>query len=507
MTTSPRNPNPALSVYRWSLETPDRLALHVAGADYTYRQLVKHATGIAEWLGPARRVGILGSRSLAACAGVLGAMWNGAAYVPLNPANPEDRLARIFETVGLDAVVADEAGISALSPRLREMCHGKVFAPFAVTPERILSGQGPVRAPEECESSDVAYIIFTSGSTGTPKGVMISFGSLRFLLDAVQERFQFNSDDRFSQAAELTFDVSVFDLFAAWGLGASVHVVPAHELMAPSRFIRRRGLSVWSSVPSIPTIMRRMNMLRANAFPTLRYSLFAGEPLPIDLARAWQIAAPHSQVENLYGPTEATIVCIGSCYHDGITPTPDRGTVPIGLPFPGTKAAVLDCNLNPLPRGNNGQLALSGPNLALGYLEDPALTAARFVTISGESWYLTGDFARQDPSGIFHHLGRVDNQVKVLGNRVELEEVETHLRAAAGVDEVAAVAWPIHDGSAEGIIAFVVGASLDPEEIRARMSSRVPAYMLPRRTIQLKSLPLNASGKVDRSALLRYLEQ
>jgi D-alanine--poly(phosphoribitol) ligase subunit 1 len=506
------NYNLAGSFFEHAAAAPSRAALWVDGSEYTFAELASLSMRTADWLGPVPRVGILGSRSLAAYAGILGSAWSGAAYVPMNPKAPEDRLVRMFESVGFDAIVADEAGLAALTARLLNLCGGRVIAPCSSsTPAwaagaRDLPPARPLTEPLARDASALAYVIFTSGSTGIPKGVMISAGSVRFFVDAIQERFSFGPQDRFSQASELTFDVSVFELFAAWNVGASVHVVPGSELMAPSRFIRTQAVTVWSSVPSIPAIMRRLRMLRAGAFPELRYSLFAGEPLPLDLAHAWQAAAPASVIENLYGPTEATIVCIGSRVTPDTVPTPGRGTVPTGMAFPGTRAAILDSHLDPLLPGSEGQLALAGPNLALGYLNDPALTAARFPRIRGRKWYLTGDLARQDAAGVFHHLGRIDHQVKILGNRVELEEIEAHLRDITQSSEVAAVAWPVSEGCAQGIVAFLTSSELAPEAIRTGMQARVPAYMIPRLTIHLDSLPLNPNGKVDRAALIRHLE-
>jgi acyl-coenzyme A synthetase/AMP-(fatty) acid ligase len=247
-------------------------------------------------------------------------------------------------------------------------------------------------------------------------------------------------------------------------------------------------------------------MLKPGAFPSIRYSVFAGEALPYALAEAWQMAAPSSVVENLYGPTEATIYCIGATVGPQSPPTPGRDTVPSGLPLPGLDAAILDESLNFLSAGMEGQLAVSGGQIAQGYFNDPELTRQRFPFINGKTWYLTGDLARKDERGIFHHLGRIDNQVKVLGNRVELEEVEAHLREIVGTDLVAAVAWPITDGSATGIVAFHCSPGVSREAVRDGMKKRVPDYMIPKRVHLLDTLPLGSSGKIDRKALTRMLD-
>jgi D-alanine--poly(phosphoribitol) ligase subunit 1 len=483
---------------------PDRVALYVAGASYSYNELAGWAARAALALGPARKVGVLASRTLGASVGLLGACWCGAAYVPLDPKLPDERLARIFKIIDLDALIVDELGLARMTPKLR------VVAPRLVVDLsdrlELLPADGSP-APIHGESDDLAYILFTSGTTGVPKGVMITLGSVAQFLGAMRPRFCPVPTDRISQTSSLSFDVSVFEMFEAWGAGASVHVIPANQLMAPARFIAEQKLTIWSSVPSIAAFMRRMKLLTPGAFPSLRYTVFAGEVLPYPLAEAWQTAAPSSVVENLYGPTEATVYCLGATVGSDFPPTPGRYTVPSGLPLPGLQAAILDESLAFVPAGCEGQLAISGGQLAQGYYGEPALTRTRFPTISGKTWYLTGDLAFQDERGIFHHLGRIDHQVKILGQRVELEEIEAHLRAISGSDNVAAIAWPIQDGMAAGIVAFTSGVADPPEKLREALVRLVPLYMVPQRFIQVDTLPFGSSGKIDRLALARYLDE
>jgi len=481
---------------------PDRLALYVDGASYSYGELASWVARAALALLPASKVGVLASRSLGAYVGVLGACWCGAAYVPLDPKAPDERLIRIFKTVDLDALVVDEVGLARLTPAL------KAAAPTVVLD---LSGHleslpvDGLRAPMHQKADDLAYILFTSGTTGVPKGVMITLCSVAQLFAAMRPRYCPVPSDRVSQTSALVFDVSVFEMFGAWSTGASVHVIPPTQLIAPTRFIAEQRLTIWSSVPSIAAFMRRMNMLKPGAFPSLRYSVFAGETLSYPLAEAWQRAAPFSIVENLYGPTEATVYCLGATVGPDFPPTPGRKTIPSGLPLPGLEAAVLDDSLTFLPSGREGQLAISGGQLAKGYYADPELTRRRFPTLGGMTWYLTGDLTLQDQRGVFHHLGRIDHQVNILGQRVELEEVEAHLRAVSGSDDVAAVAWPVQEGIAAGIVAFTSGVANTPEQLREGLLRSLPTYMVPQRIIQLDSLPLGSSGKVDRLALARYL--
>jgi D-alanine--poly(phosphoribitol) ligase subunit 1 len=516
------NYNLALPFYENSITNPEAVALFVGRASFSYRDLASSARRIAGWLalegGPVSgRVGILASRTVEAYAGVLGTLWSGAAYVPINPQTPEDRLVRILQMTKLDALITDQAGLDLLSDRVLECAPPRIlFGPNAQSPTTVafqgtrfqsiadLSDEGP-NQPATVAEDALAYIIFTSGTTGTPKGVMIEAGSVAQFRSVVQDRCGFRSTDRVSQVAELTFDNSVLDMFVTWAAGAGLYVVPTSQLMAPAKFIRDHELTIWFSVPSTAVIMQRMKMLKPGAFPSLRCSIFAGEALPIAAAQAWQIAAPNSVVENFYGPTEITVDCIAQRLEDPPNVTRNRGSLAIGKPFPEIHAGIVNAELSFLTPEEEGELVVSGRQVARGYFEDPKLTADRFPTLNGRRWYRTGDLAYQDASGTFHHLGRIDNQVKILGHRVELEEVEAHLREIVGSDLVAAVAWPVSESGATGIVAFHCVPESSRDQIREGMRKRVPAYMVPARIQELDAMPTNSSGKIDRKALVRML--
>lgn len=519
------NYNLAVPFHENARRQPEAPALFVEGTTYSYGELASLAASVAAWLRRPEgrgsgRVGILAARSLEAYAGVLGTLWSGAAYVPVNPHTPEDRLLRIFEMAELDALVVDQAGMNLLSERALSSAPRRILigenvrltaavaqaAGFEVSRLGELPEAG-IDAPAAVADGDLAYVLFTSGTTGTPKGVMIEAGSVAQFRSVVQARCAFAPSDRVSQVAELTFDNSVLDLFVTWAAGAGLYVVPEAQLMAPAKFIREHALTVWFSVPSTACMMDRMRMLKAEAFPSLRLSIFAGEALPMAAARAWQKAAPNSVVENFYGPTEVTVDCIAQRLEEPPNITRNRGSLAIGKPFPGIEAGIVDAELRFLPSEQEGELVVSGRQVARGYFKEAELTAARFPTIDGRRWYRTGDLAYQDATGAFHHLGRIDNQVKVLGNRVELEEVEAHLREIVGSDVVAAVAWPVEDGRATGIVAFHCDAAVERDRVREGMQRRVPAYMVPQRVCRLEALPLGSTGKIDRKALLRMLDE
>jgi acyl-coenzyme A synthetase/AMP-(fatty) acid ligase len=244
--------------------------------------------------------------------------------------------------------------------------------------------------------------------------------------------------------------------------------------------------------------------------PSLRYSLFCGEPLPDAIARAWHTAAPGSVIENLYGPTELTIACLVHRWEPGESPAPGgNGIVPIGRPLPGLGAIVVDDDLRPLPPGEAGELLVCGPQTVPGYWNDPVKTAERFVEIDTspercKRFYRTGDRVVRGESGEYSYIGRTDHQIKVLGFRVELGEIESVLLGHEGVVQAAAVGWPWEDGRALGIVAFVSGSVASTDALIKSAAAVLPEYMVPSRIVLLEELPLNANGKIDRALLLSH---
>jgi acyl-coenzyme A synthetase/AMP-(fatty) acid ligase len=257
-------------------------------------------------------------------------------------------------------------------------------------------------------------------------------------------------------------------------------------------------------------IMRRLGMLKPDSYPALRWSLFCGEPLPMDVTGAWAAAAPSSVVENLYGPTEATVAC--TLYRWDPERSPAEcvlGLVPIGAPVPGMEVSVVDDALGPVAPGEDGELLLAGPQVTPGYWNDAEKTAAAFVAPPGKETvhYRTGDRVRSSADGtVLHYLGRLDNQIKVHGHRVELGEVEAAVREGSGVDAVVAVGWPRIATGAGGIVAFLGATDVDVPAVQKRLTESLPDYMRPRRFVLLDALPVNPNGKFDRKALLSMLE-
>ncbi|MFO0701273.1 MAG: amino acid adenylation domain-containing protein [Nitrospira sp.] len=512
---------------RHAQQTPERPALVVGAATLTYGAM-DHTARI--WAGAivrrlshrAERVGVFAYRSQVAYQGTLAALYAGAAYVPLNRTFPVDRTISMAQDGRLDAIIVDAGSL----PHLKELLAALNPCPVILLPDadtwdgpesaqivtrRDLEATPPLAVLPPVLQDDLAYLLFTSGSTGKPKGVGVTHANILYFLEIMQRRFGIVPEDRFSQTFAQTFDVSVWDLFMAWEYGASVHAMRQIDLLAPTKYINQHQLTVWFSVPSVVAFMRRKNYLRPNSMPTLRYSLFAGEPLPRRSAELWLEAAPNSVVENLYGPTELTIVCIGyrwdpatsqaQCLHE---------LVPMGQLFEGLVGIVVGPDGTILGNDQEGELYIAGPQTVPGYWQNEEKTADRFALIPlsqtmSKRFYKTGDRVLRRTDGTYLYLGRVDHQIKVRGYRVELSEIEGLLCQDPAVDSAVAMGWPFVDGRAEGIVAFVAGKDVDTQRLKGAAQKSLPPYMVPRDIHVLDDMPLNANGKVDRSALAERL--
>ena len=510
---------------------PDHLALELGEQRFTYAQLWERAARIAralnDCLGPAAPlVALLASRSATAYAAILGILAAGRGYVPLNPKFPADRTLSMLAASGCKVVILGaecEGAAKAILAQIREKITAPIvwilpdavytlskldFAPHHVIAARDMNAMVESSEPRVNRDS-IAYLLFTSGSTGVPKGVAISQQNVSSYLEYIARKYGINPHDRCSQNFDLTFDLSVHDLFTCWDAGAALCPFPEQTLV-PVSLITEKDLTVWFSVPSVAMFASKLSMLEPNAFPSLRLSLFCGEALSARLAGAWEQAAPRSIVENLYGPTEATIAISHYRWDTKKSPTECvRGIVPIGWIFDGQDSCVVDDNLSPLPTGESGELCLAGSQVAGGYLNDPTRTRQQFVQIPGSNrprWYRTGDLVKKDHRGCIYYLGRIDHQVKISGYRVELQEIEQVLREAAGTETAVAVPWPLSDGTASGIVAVIAGADhVEDNYIIKSCAARLPKYMVPTRIYRFADLPLNVSGKIDRLKITAVL--
>ena len=506
---------------------PNALAFVVRGVSRTYSEVDRTArvwsNALTQLSGRRpQRIGLFAFRSETAYMGTLAALYAGATYVPLNPSFPAEKNAAMIHEAALDALIVD----TTCAPHLTAVLAGlplPLLTPDldsveGASPEARVIGKSelaafaPVGNLPPIAAEDTAYLLFTSGSTGKPKGVPVTHANAVYFMDVMSRRYGITPEDRLSQTFDQTFDLSVFDLFMAWSNGACVYGMAPVDLLSPGRFINQHKLTVWFSVPSVPAQMRRRNTLLPNSFPTLRLSLFCGEPLVQSSAEMWQAAAPNSVVENLYGPTELTIACFLHRWDPQTSPAMCRnGVVPIGRPYDGLAALIVDSELKPVAEGEPGELCVNGPQTTPGYWENPELTAQRYVNLpvsdhETRRFYRTGDLVAALPDGEFVFLGRADHQIKVLGHRVELGEIEAALRTHAGIEHAIACPWPeLSSTTAEGIVAFVTGNDIDADALIAHAKTQLPPYIVPRQIFTIPEMPLNANGKVDRKTLQERL--
>jgi amino acid adenylation domain-containing protein len=481
------------------------IALEVDGQRLTYRELRDHAGQVAAQLLAAgngrrpRRVGLLADRSASTFIGYLGILRAGATVVALSPKNPPQRLRAIAAAADLDAVLTGPTGDGA---------------PLGV-PELVIgrgdAGAGAAPPYPSIAPDDVAYIIFTSGSTGVAKGVPTSHRNICANLQQVATRYGIGPGSRVSGNFELTFDGSLHDLFVCWSQGGTLVVPSANQLLSPVKVVNSYQLTHWFYVPSTVSFAEKLGTLKPGCMPSLKWSLFAAEPVPIDVVRKWRIAAPNSRYEILYGPTETTVTCTSYVFPPDPADWPEtpNGIAPIGTVYPNLESVVLDGDGNPAA---TGELCIRGPQRFAGYL-DPANNAGRFLTadlqpapegsVLPDYWYRTGDrVAWQD--GVLIHLGRTDQQVKIRGHRIELGEIEAVLRQQPEVRQACVLA--VHNAGNElELAAAVSGDGCAADRLHSVLGDRLPSYMLPRHIAVLEELPLNANGKIDRPELVTRL--
>lgn len=507
---------------------PEAIALVFKGARLTYGALEEEANKLAHLLKDAGcrrgdRVGLLMPKMPTAIVAMLGALKADAIYVPMDPASPAARQARVLEVSDCRFILAAGPVGQGLRDTLATatLKHWPVIgwldenAPSEADPAPAFTLRDlaayPATPPTYANTDgDVAHILFTSGSTGLPKGVMITHSSVAHLIQWAGAYFGITSADRISQHPPLRFDVSTFDVFGTLWAGAELHLVPPELNLLPhklAQFIREARLTQWFSVPSVLNLMANFDVVRQDDFPALRRVLFAGEVLPTPTLIHWMRRLPHVRFTNLYGPTETTIV--SSYYTLPRCPADEREPIPIGTACGGEELLVLDEQLRPVVAGEIGDLYIRGVGLSPGYWRDPEKTRRAFLPYPGgvgpdDRIYKTGDLARRSADGLFYFLGRADMQIKSRGYRIELGEIEAALHALPDLRESAVVA--IQSEGFEGWLiccAYVPAPddTVSPKSLRRELARLVPGYMLPVRWMRFDALPKNANGKIDRPRL------
>jgi amino acid adenylation domain-containing protein len=480
---------------------PSAVAAELGGERVSYAELNRHANQVARLLrglgvGPEVLVGVAMGTSLRRLAALLGVWKAGGGYVPLDAALPAERLAFMIADAAPRVVLTDDASMAAVPT-----ADGVAVVSLDAAWDTVSALDGTDLRDTGVTPANIAYVIYTSGSTGQPKGVMVEHGQVIHFLHGMTRHWRIEPGGAVLQFAAFTFDISVMDMFMTLLGGAKVVLAAPETLHSPPRLAEliRDARITFACLP--PTVL---NLLIGQQFPDLRTLLSSGEELSSELLKAWlHIGA---DIYNGYGPTECSI---GSVFMKLAPSTPLPP--PIGRPKPNYRAYVLDPHLNPVPPGVTGELHIGGPGVSRGYLNRPDLTREKFIPdpfrTSGRL-YKTGDLARRRPDGTLVFAGRIDNQVKIRGLRVELGEIETALEGhpdiaqavvtvvtdQAGVQHLAGYLRPADSASADG-------PALDIGDVRQHLARTLPAAMIPTYLTALAELPLTAHGKVDKAAL------
>ena len=518
------------SFLRTARRLPDRIALDLADSTWTYARLLDKGSAIAATLQRERPdpdpqlTALFSTPSATHFAGVVGALLAGTGFVPLDCRLPVARTRLILELSLADAIVVDAAATSQLTALLKGLDRRMVIVmpdePSTSEASASLPNHQVVAAdrladstewrPVEVAPESLAYLMFTSGSTGKPKGVMISHRNVDHYVRCITRFYELSESDRFSQLNSLGFDMSIFDFAIPWEIGGTVCGPRKEHALSCVRYVNDLGLTVWFAVPSKGIAAKQLGQLAPGVMPTLRISMWAGEALPLDLMDAWSVAAPNSVLDNHYGPTEATVTCTVYRYDPQRSAgEAEYGVMPIGEPYPGMNARVLDEQMLLVGPGEIGELVMVGPQVATGYWHDPERTAEAFIRdpVSGEHAYRTGDLVRMPTEGRpIPYLGRRDFQVQVLGGRVELFEVEAALREATGADVAVAMGWDERAATASYLVAFISAEEVNVNAVRSRLHEVLPSFAVPRRIMAVPHMPLNTNGKVDRKALRAMME-
>ena len=486
----------------------EKTCICIEGENYTYKQVNDFSTGIYEFVRrvKSRNIGIMSHRTLCTYSGILGILKANRSYVPISYKIPESKIKNIIELTEIELIIADFNFLNLALRSIKDLDQKiKILIPeiskkrkFDVDKKNIelyfrndlniFCRHNPLFHSKN--KNDVAYIMFTSGSTGVPKGVEIKHKQVFSYVKNINALVDFNSDDRFSQTFDISFDLSVHDLFVCWSNRATL-CIPSRLILNPIKYIIENKISVWFSVPSVVDSTLKFFSSKRVLLDTLRLSLFCGEPLEYSQVIGWKQLAINSLIFNLYGPTEATIAI--SHYQCSLVNN-KRGIVPLGTIFTDQKYIIDKENHT----YGEGELCLSGSQVITRYYQSSESQHAFFLKNS-HFWYRTGDIVVEE-DGTLYFKRRKDDQIKLNGYRIELGEINRVLKDLTLAKKVVSCI------DKKEIVSFVFDKSknIDNHSILQKCSLHLPSYSVPKKIIylDLKRMPLSINGKIDNKKLL-----
>lgn len=486
------------SARRW----PEKCAVTDAEKSYSYREFYDLTravgTGLLPVTRPRRPVGVYLPKNADAVAAFFGIQWAGCFYSVLNTELPGTRLQQMARTLEPAVIVTNEALLSQakeIFPEFPLLC----LEDLAKTP---VDGGALEAVRARALDTDPLYVNFTSGSTGTPKGIVVCSRSVLDFIDCFTSLFSITERDVIANQAPFDFDVSVKDIYSAMKVGATLAVVPRELFSAPTKlmdFLCEKNATTLIWAVSALCLITGFHALDYKTPETLNKILFSGEVMPLRALKEFRKHLPEACYVNLYGPTEITCNCT---YHILGKDRDYAAGIPIGIPFPNEDVFLLDGEDRPVTQPETeGEICVRGTALALGYYRCPEQNSAHFVQNPlnkdyPERIYRTGDLGRYNGSGELVFSGRKDFQIKYMGHRIELEEIEREMNAVPGVERACCV----FDEKRSRLKGFYVG-SIETEELHARLKRDLPAFMVPGFLRRVEAMPLNKNGKIDRKAL------
>lgn len=487
---------------------PERTAVDDGQLAFTWKELESAARTIGSALSrrvpPRSPVPVLMEKSSLTLAVMLGIVYAGGFYVPVNPVNPPERIKKILRVLNTEIIIAEKTVADSLLKDVPDIKQ--------ITAEQLLSEEtdrerlAVIR--ENSMESDILYGLFTSGSTGNPKAVAVSHDAVIRFISHFTDIFGITEDDRLGNQAPFDFDVSVKDIYSSIMTGAQLILIPKKLFSTPPGlldYLCEKKVTNLTWAVSALTLVSSLKGLDYRIPDQVKRILFSGEAMPPKQLRLWQQALPHTRFVNLYGPTEITCNCT---YFPVEREYSDKEKIPIGRAFPGRRVFLLDDEQREiLAPGSQGEICVAGESLAAGYYRDPEQTAKRFPVYlaegtAGERICRTGDLGYYDEEGNLIFAGRKDFQIKHMGHRIELEEVEAAMNAADGVEKSCCV----FDREHNRLAGFYLG-TVSASELRKSMKEKLPVYMVPAKIIQTPVMPLNKNGKTDRAYFMVQLQE
>ena len=491
---------------------PDKTAFADEHTSCTFKELEQTArrtgTALAKHFTPRNPVPVFMEKSVETIGVFMGAVYAGCFYVPVNPMNPTERLRKIMEKLDPEVIISDEKGKEQLAA-IGNGLENKVMGPEALKTATgtELSEEQYSRLEQiqgQWKETDVLYGIFTSGSTGTPKAIVVSHGAASRFIRHFTEIFEITSEDVIGNQAPFDFDVSVKDIYSSIMTGAQLVLIPKEYFSTPPRlldYLCDKKVTNLTWAVSALTLVSALKGLNYRVPESVKRVMFSGEAMPPKQLRIWQEKLPEAKFVNLYGPTEITCNCT---YFPIERQYEDSEKIPAGKAFPGRRVILVDEEGKQVTEpGVQGEICSAGESLANGYYKEPEQTAEKFVLypVDGteQRMYRTGDLGSYDEEGNIVFAGRKDFQIKHMGHRIELEEIERSMTALDGVEKSCCV----FDMEKNRIMGFYLGEKA-ASDVRKQMKEKLPVYMVPTKLIQVDEMPLNKNGKTDRNYFKNY---